>query len=170
MLRAQHKALHTAGNWLALNAAINVLVGVCSHSLGPGISLIYTHLCMYTHTLSSHTGLPPLRQGPDSSSRTQTEWGQRAWLIDRLVLRPSVPVQLFLGWGVVGVVGSGLPSQWELGIKGPIQLGCLNSAPVGSYPQEGGGGMLAKACWLPLLEAWPTVCGVGGPGTRLQGH
>lgn len=128
------------------------------------LSHLYTFV--YVHTLSPHIlGL----QGPDSSSRTQTEWGQGAWLIDRLVLRPSVPVQLFLGWGVVGVVGSGSASQWELGIKGPIQLGCLNSAPVGSCPQEGDRGMLAKACWLPLLEAWPTVWRVAGPGTRLAG-
>lgn len=53
-----------------------------------------------------------------------------------------------------------MASQWELGIKGHIQLCCLYSTPVGSCPPEGGGGILAKASWLPLFVAWPTVCGI----------
>lgn len=131
-----------------------------TQSCSEHLSHVHTHVC--THTLFPYTlGLPSLRQGLDSSSRTQTQWGQRAW-----VLRPHVPPQLLLGLGVVGVVGSGSASQWELGIKGPIQLCCLNPTPVGSCPPEGGGGILARASWLPLFVAWPTVC---GPGTRFQG-
>lgn len=123
---------------MACTKCCNHRTSGCVHTVLVWASLSFIHTCVCTHALSPHIlGLPPLRQGPDSSSRTQTEWGQRAWLIDRLVPRPSVPVQLFLGWGVVGVVGSGSASQWELRIKGPIQFGCLNSTPVGSCPQEG---------------------------------
>ena len=47
--------IEQANNWLALNAAITVLVGVSIQSWSGHLSHLYT-LCMYTHTLSSHIG------------------------------------------------------------------------------------------------------------------
>lgn len=44
---------------------------------------VHTHVC--TYILFPYTlGLPALRQRLDLFSRTQTQWGQRAWLIERL--------------------------------------------------------------------------------------
>lgn len=105
-------------------------------SLALSISHTCTHSCTYTCTLSTDTlGLQSLRQGLDSSSRTQTLWGQRAWLIERLVLRPSVPAQLLLGLGVVGS-GSGLPVG--TGDEGPHSAWLPRLHPCGELSLERG--------------------------------
>lgn len=131
----------------------------CSEHLSP----VHTRVC--THTLFPYTlGLPSQRQGRDSSSRTQTRWGQRACLREGLVLRPHV----LPGLGVVGVVGSGSASQWELGRdKGPHSALLPQLHPCGSCPPEAGGGILAKASWLPLFVAWPAYS--VWPGIRFGG-
>lgn len=152
-----------AGNRLVLKCSQYTDECVSTQSCYEPLSRVHTHVCTHTALFPFTLGLPSRTQGRDSSSRTQTQWGQRACLIERLVLRSQCPP----GPGCGGCGGQWLGLPVGAGDKGPHSALLPQLHPCGELSsrsgwRDTGQSFLAASLCGMAYSVWPGIR-LGGP-------